>query len=197
MSDKNKKNKNYSLKSDAINRLANADKMEIPSNKNTADPGKQYRSNFLDKIPSPIKALFIKFWFSGAVCFFILWGLGIANSLDALIVASIVLGLVADILVNNILRFIEIIPNENAKWIMFPQKKFWTLPANILYALVVFFSVRSLYILINSVGHSLGFYLGVEPILFGIFYTSFDLLFVGMKNLVKNIVQDAKDKVHK
>lgn len=197
MSENSKKTKNYSFNSKAIDRLANADKMEIPKDKKMSDPARKYRSSFLDKIPSPVKALFIKFWFYGAVCFFIFWGLGINDSLDALVIMSIVLGAVSDILIDNILRFIEIVPSENAKWMMFPQKAFWTLPANIVYAFVVFFCVRSLYVLINNVGSSVDFYLGVEPILFGIFYILFDLLFVGMKNLMRTIINDAKNKVNK
>ena len=74
----------------AIDRLVNADKKTYP--KGNVDPGKQYRSKgFIDKIPSTIKALFIKFWFNGAVCFFIFWGLGeFIFGLDMLVVLGIV-----------------------------------------------------------------------------------------------------------
>ena len=40
----------YELKTDAVDRLVNADKKVYPKTK--VDPGKQYRSGFLDKIPS-------------------------------------------------------------------------------------------------------------------------------------------------
>lgn len=192
----NNKNKKYPNDSSAVDRLLNADKKDY-SQSTLKDPAKQYRSGVLDNIPSPVKALLIKAWFYGAICFFIFWGLNIVNSLDILVIMSIVLGLATDILINNILKFIEIVPKENHKWMMFPQKKYWTLPANILYAMLVFYCVRELYILINIIGQSFNVYIGVEPILFAIFYLGFDLLFIGMKNLMKKIIKDAEDKVNK
>ena len=112
----------YRLKTDAVERLANADKKTYDKTKK--DPGAEYRSKgFLSKIPSWMKALFIKFWFNGAICFYIIWGLPLTDYIDLLVVLSIVIGMVTDILVNNILRFIETVPGENNKWMMFTKKK--------------------------------------------------------------------------
>lgn len=70
-----KTSSHYKLNTEAVDRLVNAKNKEYP--KTSKDPGKQYRSKgLLDKIPEPVKAFFIKFWFNGAVCFFIFWGLG-------------------------------------------------------------------------------------------------------------------------
>ena len=180
----------YQLNTKAVDRLVNANKMEPQKNKKLKDPAKQYRTGFLDRIPSPIKALFVKFWFNGAVCYFIFWGLGtvVTNYLDMIFVLALVLGMVTDILVNNALRFVETLPGENDRWMMFPQKKYWTFIANIFYSFIVLFCVIWLYEIIK---------IGVEPILFGLFYMLFDLLFVGMKNLMKTIINDAKNKVNK
>lgn len=180
----------YKLNTKAVDRLVNANKMEIPKDKKLKDPAKQYRTGFLDRIPSTVKALFVKFWFNGAVCYFIFWGLGmmVPSYLDMIFILATVLGMVTDILTNNALRFVETIPGENDKWMMFPKKKFWTFMANILYAFVVLFCVIELYETLR---------INVEPILFGLFYMLFDLLFVGMRNLMKIIINDAKDKVNK
>jgi len=191
----NPENKNeseyYKVNTKAIDRLLNADKATPPKGKKLKDPAKQYRSDFLDRIPAPVKALFIKFWFNGAVCYFIFWGLGlnISSTLDMIFVLAVVLGIITDLMVNNIVRFIETIPRENEKWLMFPKKKFWTFFANIIYAFIVLFCVIQAYEIIAV------FY--VEPILFGLFYMGFDLLFVGMKNLLFKIIEDAKNKVNK
>lgn len=195
----------YKINTEAVDRLVNADKMEIPKDeKKQKDPAKQYRSGFLDRIPAPVKALFVKFWFNGAVCYFVFWGLAlyVADIFDMILVMAIVLGMVTDILTNNALRFVETLPYENNKWMMFPKRKYWTFIANIFYAFIVLFCVIWLYETINGVGNAISgtqnhIYLGVEPIFFGIFYVLFDLLFIGMKNLVRNIIQDAKDKVNK
>lgn len=185
------KEKNYyKLNTEAVDRLVNADKKEIPKNKKLRDPAKKYRTGLLDRIPAPVKALFVKFWFNGAVCYFIFWGLGmyIADFLDMIVVMAVVLGMVTDVLTNNALRFVETLPNENDKWMMFPKKKYWTFFANILYAVLLLFCTIWMY-------ETLGVF--VEPILFGIIYMLFDLLFIGMKNLMKIIINDAIDKVNK
>lgn len=207
---RNKKNKNteqkkpaaenyYNLKTDAVERLANADKKTYAEPK--TDPGKQYRSSAIDRIPSWIKALFIKFWFNGAVCFFIFWGLGLyINSMENMIlVMAVVLGIVTDILVNNAFRFFERYEGQNSKWMMFPQKKFWTFFVNIIYAFVILLGVIWFYNIFNGVANSLKgtenqIYLGVEPIVFGLSYMVIDLFFIGIKNLIVSIVSDAKQK---
>ncbi len=204
--DKNQQNEkspvesSYKLNTEAVDRLVNASKKTYP--KTNVDPGKKYRSKgFLDKIPEPIKALFIKFWFNGAVCFFIFWGLGlyIWDALDMAVVMAVVLGMVNDLLVNNTFHFFAITPGSNNKWMMFPQKKFWTFFANIVYSFLVLLIVIWLYNAINIAGNMISgtegqIYLGVEPILFGIFYVAVDMLFVSMKNLAIRIISDAKDK---
>lgn len=180
----------YKLNTKAVDRLVNAEKKDYSKDKTLKDPAKQYRSGFLDRIPASVKALFIKFWFNGAVCYFIFWGLGLYlnDFLDMIVVLSVVLGMVNDILTNNALRFVETLPRENDKWMMFPKKKYWTFVANIFYSFIILFCVIWLYEIIK---------IGVEPILFGIFYVVFDLLFIGMKNLMKTIINDAKNKVNK
>ncbi len=188
----------YELKTDAVNRLVNADKLPRPDVK--TDPGREFRSkNFLDKIPGWVKALFIKFWFNGAACFFIFWGLGmfIPDILDMLVVFGVVLGLITDIFVNNIFRFIENYPGENKKWMLIPKKSNWTVFVNILYSIVVLFCVFYLYNFINYViiqdmgGDTM---LGVEPIAFGLLYLGVDMCFISVKNLVVSIVTDAMEK---
>ena len=192
----------YDLKKDAVERLANADKKVYPKTK--ADPGKAYRSSALDKVPNWIKALFIKFWFNGAVCFFILWGLGnylnfYTQWLETVVVMSVVLGMVTDILVNNAFRFLERYEGQNSRWMMFPKKKYWTFLANILYAVPVFCCTVETYEVINEAFNRLNgtedmVYLGVEPILFGLFYLLFDMIFIGMKNTLQKVFSDAKRK---
>ena len=204
MSDNNKKNQSkgtenyYELKTDAVNRLVNAD--SLPRPKITTDPGREYRSKgFLDKIPGWVKALFIKFWFNGAVCFFIFWGLGmlIPDMLDMMVVFGIVLGLVNDLLVNNTFRFIENYPGQNSKWMMFPKKKNWTIFANIPYSILVLFCVFYLYNFINyvilGINSDAGM-IGVEPIAFGLLYLVVDMFFISIKNMVQSIIADAMEK---
>lgn len=201
----NKTENYYKLNTDAVDRLVNAEKnveekaKEAPLLK---DPAKKYRSDFLDRIPGPVKALFIKWWFVASICYFFLWGTFFRDYLDMIITLSVVIGIITDILINSILRFIETIPGENNKWMMFTKKKYWTFIANIFYAFVVFYCVFRTYITVNLFINSLtgnadAVPFGVEPILFGILYLLFDLLFIGIKNVMKSIINDAKNRVNK
>lgn len=189
----------YDLKKDAVNRLVNADKKKYENPKK--DPGKQYRSGLLDRIPTWVLALFMKWWFAGAVCFFILWGLAtyVQNEMDMIVVMAVVLGMVTDLLVNNAFRFFETYKGQNSKWMMFPKKAYWTFLANIPYAFVVYYVVMYIYNIINVAGNAITgtedvIYLGVEPIFFGLFYVAVDICFISIKNLFINIVNDARKK---
>ena len=191
----------YDLKTDAVDRLVNAEKKTYPKLTIENDPRRKYKNSFIDRIPSWVKALFIKFWFNGAVCFFIFWGLGIAipNMENMILVLALVLGMVTDVLVNNIFRFFATVEGANDKWMMFPKKRYLNFFLNIIYAFGILLSVIWLYNVINVVintiaGTELVVYLGVEPLLFGIFYMAVDLLFIFMKNTVKKIFDDAKNK---
>lgn len=191
----------YALKTDAVDRLVNAEEKEYPKLTIENDPRRKYQSGFLARIPSWVKALFLKFWFNGAVCFFILWGLGIyvPNMQNMFLILGITLGLVTDLLVNSAFRFFAMTEGENDKWMMFPKKKFVNLFLNILYAFAVLVTVIWLYNVINAVANSIAgtelvIYLGVEPILFGVFYMFIDLCLISVKNMIVSIIRDAKRK---
>ena len=191
----------YELKTDAVDRLVNADKKTYSDSSKRVDPGKQYRSGFLDRIPKWVLAVFMKFWFAGAVCYFIYWGLGIyiTDTFDMIFVLSVVLGMVTDLLVNNAFRFFETYKGQNSKWMMFPYKKFWTFPMNIVYAFVLMSCVVWFYNTYNLVMNNINgtvdkMYLGVEPLLFGILYLLIDLAFIGIKNALLRIIKNAKSK---
>lgn len=184
----------YQTHDDAIERLINAEDDNVPEV--GAEELKQYESSALSKIPAWLKAMFIKFWFNGAVCFFFLWGLGnyIVNYWNLLLVVGLAMGAITDLIVNNIFRFTAEEDHSNDKWMLFPQKKFWTFFANIVYAFVILACVVLLYSGINKIfadGDDVP--LGVEPILFGLFYLLFDMAVIGIKNLIVKAVVNAKD----
>lgn len=186
----------YDLKPEAVDKLVNAS--EDTSPEVGKEELKKYRSGFLSRIPMWIKALFIKFWFNGAVCFFFLWGLSmfIPDILDQMFIVGLAMGVVTDLLVNNVFRFMAEEPGANDKWMMIPQKKFWTLFANIAYAMAVFALEVLVYDRINVWFRpdEESIVLGVEPFLFGLFYLAIDMAFIGIKNLIVKAVRDAKTK---
>ena len=82
---------------------------------------------------------------------------------------------------------------------MFPKKGLPSLFLNIIYAFIVFAFVRQIYNLINIAAMSVTgktdeLFLGVEPLLFGLFYLIVDMLFITVRNTFKKIIKDAVDK---
>lgn len=186
----------YKLHSEAVNDLATANEENSPEV--SEEELRKYRSGGKFKLSETVKALLVKYWFNGAVCFFFFLGLGnyLRDLLDQLFVLGFAMGIITDILVNNVLRFIAKPEGGNDKWMMIPQKKLSSLFLNIGYAFVVLFFVYMFYNLLNTILQKLGgSILSVEPLLFGLIYLGFDLLFIGMKKMMKNIISDAKKKV--
>lgn len=174
----------YDLNTDAIERLLNAKNAPAVSDEEI----EKYTSKHKRRFPSWLKVVLIKVWFSGAVCYFVMWGLGLMISgLDLIAALAIVLGLVNDLMVNNVLRHFEPFSGAYNKWMMFPFKKFWTIFLNVIYSAFILFFVVQSYTLINTllVGDAETaetVAVGVEPILFGLLFTGFDILFVTIKN---------------
>ena len=186
----------YKLHSDAVNDLVTANEENSPEV--SAEELRKYRSGSKIRFGDTFKALFIKFWFNGMTCFFFYLGLGyyIRDFLDQLFVFGFALGVITDILVNNILRFVADPKDANDKWMMVPKKQLSSLFINILYAYVVLITVYFFYNVLNLGLQALGWgILPVEPILFGLIYLGFDLLYIRMKKLMKSIINDAKEKV--
>lgn len=186
---------NYKLNSEAVEALAGADSSPAPEY--SKEELERYKGKKKFKIPAPVKILFIKAWFAGAVCFFFLWGLGLTNLLDTLFVLGVAIGLVTDLLVNNVIRFLEAFPGEHEEWMLFPKKGMVSFFLNLIYGFVIAFCVYLLYSLINFAimsltGNTETLPLGVEPVLFGIFCMGIDMMFVGIKRLIIDIIEDAK-----
>lgn len=186
----------YDLKTDAVNRLVSRE----PAPKVSQKEIQKYTSRRKFNIPPWLKIGFVKFWFSGAICYFFLWGLGLyISGLDLMAALAIGLGLSTDLMVNHLLHHFE--PEEGAydKWMMIPCRKFWTIFLNVIYAGVVLFGVIQAYRLINVLlagGASGGTVaVPVEPILFGLLYMGVDMLLITIRNTMVKIFRDAVSKV--
>lgn len=153
-----------------------------------------YRTDFLSRIPTFIKALFIKWWFAGAVCYFVNMGLGIyiKSSVDLVLFTGVFLGIFADVLVNPLFRFMETDKREYNYYMMFPFpiKAYWTFFTNVLYYILVVFLASFLYTLINKV-----IFFAVEPLSNAAIILVIDMIFIGIKDLVVYLVKKHKKKV--
>lgn len=191
--EKDRTERYYDLKTDAVKRLVNSENAPKVSDAEI----RKYTSRGKFHIPSPLKIVFLKFWFSGAICYFFLWGMGLyVAGLDLMAVLAVGLGLSNDLMVNHILHSFEPTKGEYDSWMMFPQRKFWTIFLNIVYSGLILFCIVQTYNVINTllvgdVSAAETVAVGVEPVLFGLLYTGFDLLFVTMKNTAIKIFRDA------
>ena len=190
----------YRLKTQAVDDLVTANEENSPPV--SEEELRAYRSGPRMKVADWVKMLFIKFWFAAAVCYFFFWGLGglLPSVLDQLVVTGLALGIATDLLTNPVLRFFEKTKGENARWMMVTRKTYSGFFLNILYGYVLLFLVVTLYNVINIAAIRLTggpgdqVVLGVEPILFGLFYLGFDLLLIKMKHTVQGMVHDATHK---
>lgn len=82
---------------------------------------------------------------------------------------------------------------------MIPSKKFWTVFINVLYSAVILFCVMQFYTVVNTVlvgpaENAETVPIGVEPVLFGLLYMGFDMLFIAVKNGIIKVFKDAATK---
>lgn len=194
-----KQSEYYRLKTRAVDDLVNASEDNSPPV--SEEELRAYRSGPKLKMADWVKLLLVKAWFAGAVCFFFIWGLGglVGSELDILFVTGMALGAVTDLMTNPILRFFEKTKGENARWMMVSRKGFSSLFLNIGYAYVLLFLVYALYNLINLAANRIAgtadtVFLGVEPILFGLFCLGFDLLLLQAKHALSRALRGAARK---
>ena len=165
----------YELHTQAVKDLAEASVENTPHY--SEEELNRYRGKSRIRLPGAVKALLVKLWFNGAACFFFLWGLGfyVRDTLDILVILGIAMGALTDLLTNNALRFIAKTKGGNDRFIMVTKRGVAGFFLNILYAFVVLAFVYMIYGTINLAavrltGSAEQVALGVEPVLFGVFY---------------------------
>lgn len=188
----------YRLNRQAVEDLVTADESNSPQV--SQEELRKYQSGPKVKLSEWLKVALIKAWFAAAVCFFFIWGLGIyfPHIIDQIVITGIALGFVIDILLNNLLRFMEKTPGASERWIFVGVRGFFSLPLNVLYGLVLMLCVVATYEGVNALIVALmkipagEIPLGVGPILFGVFTMGWDALFLLMKRTMKRMLADAK-----
>ncbi len=180
---------NYELKSKAVEDLVSDETPEY-----SQEELYKYRKKKGFHIPEWLKIVFIKFWFYGAVCYFIVWGLAFyVKGLDMMFVLAVVMGMVMDLLLNNLIRFIEKIPGGNDRWLMVTKKGMVGFGLNLLYGCVLVVCMAMVYAGIFAIADAVQLNIGSEPILFGLLCMGIDMLFIGMKRMLLRIISDARD----
>ena len=188
----------YKLKLKAVDDLVTANEENSPPV--PKQEMRKYRSTAGWHLADWIKAILLKYWFAGVICYFFVWGLSTyrLNQWDLIVILAVALGGVTYLLTKNIYRFMAKKEGDYDRWMMFPGKSLAFLPLDILYALVLILCTMMTYNGINMLltkPEAATAALGVEPLLFALFVTLWDLLFLGIKRTMRKIVEDAKSKV--
>ncbi len=116
---------------------------------------KKYKVHWYQRIPYPVRALFIKYWFFGLNYFLFEMGLGsisifrestgdtfAAASMILILISGLALGVFNDIFVYNILDVIEDYPGQKKPFVIFKSKKVYSLFINVIFGIVVAFLGR-------------------------------------------------------
>lgn len=199
MGDPKRDSSYYHLHTRAADDLASATAENTP--KYSKEELEKYTSRRGKKrLSASVKIFLIKMWFYGAVCFFIFWGMGlyVSAQLDLYLIAAIVMGMVTDLLINTLLRFMERRGGESRRYMMITRTGAAGFVLNIFYGGVLLFMVVTAYTMINMAlrmlfgGGEGAPFLGVEPFLFGAMTTAADMLLITCKNTLCGMISAAK-----
>lgn len=189
------------------NYYSKSEKIEQDRGLDNSGEIKPYKLNWISRIPPIVKNLFIKWWFAGALFYFI--GLGIpvkkiGGYLGLIIAIGLAMGLATDLLVY---RFFDLINDDKGsmdRYMLTVKRTWYSIFINTIYSLIIAVIVAFLYGVINLIINTVNNYSPTtqtflaEPILFGVFYALIDLLILTIRNLIfykKYYPKETKDNV--
>ena len=152
------------------------------------------QQGFIARLPDWVKAIFIKYWFYGAICFFALMGTWLIGE-NAAIFAGVLAGGVFDLVVYNILIMMESDENESRHFIMYKSKKIWSVFINMCYEVVVFFlAMLFCSTIVNTYKDPVNNWFLQEPFSQGLVLLVFDAVFITIKGLLVLLVKKIKGR---
>ncbi len=195
---------NQTSQNEDLMKSSNAEKDDGIVDKKTL---KKYRVHWYNRIPYPLKALFIKYWFFGLVYFLFMNGLGSLPvfqsesgfslmTLVLMLITGIALGVFDDLLVYNILDVLEEFPEQKNCFVMFKSRKLYSIFINVFYG--VFLGFVSLYLcaLFSSwIDPSLSSYWFREPFSAALVLFVLDGFFVFVKDLIVYLFNRRRNRV--
>lgn len=139
-----------------------------------------------------LKAALIKFWFYGAIYYFVGWGLFLASSdqLDVTMALGLVIGAANDLAIGRIFRSMESSRLEYHPYMMVRNISVAGFFCNIAYGVLLSFLVAYFYHFVNLAIIALrhlpetAIPLGAEPVLYGIVMMLFDITLTHLVHFV-------------
>ena len=154
------------------------------------------KPSFFSRIPYGVKAELIKYWFYGALFFFIGMGLSAQGEMLALL-GGLIGGVVFDFMYGNILLIIETEKGQHDDYIIYKSKKLYSLIFNILFELAVFLATAYICIGIVKLYGKNNIWLFQEPLSQALVALVVDGILLLIKYLIKKIVIKCKENKEK
>ncbi len=154
--------------------------------------------SWFDKIPYWVKAVFVKYWFFGAIYFFFVMGITsfVGNAYEVVwrtVTVCLAIGFMNDLLINHILSFMEWKKGEASYWWMFKNKKFYSLLINLAYGGVLGLAAQTVCALIaNQINDQNWLWVCREPLTFALVALAIDLALIWLKNWIVYLVKRRK-----
>lgn len=137
------------------------------------------------KIPFKLQLLIVKWWFGGALFYFVGLGMNI-KGYDLIVYLGMLSGLMNEYMVNRIIKWLTYSRPLN-EVLMVPYFNFKSLFLNLIYGLVlvtlIFMTYSGLNLIVEQVTRSV-FYMPVEPLLFGFLFFFVDLVLLKIRKLI-------------
>ena len=187
----------YRLHTGAVNDLVSANAQNTP--RYSREELEKYTSRRPGvKLSARLKVALIKAWFYGAVCYFVFWGMGlyIGAQLDLIVIAGLIMGMVTDLLINTLLRFMEKQTGESRRFMMVTLRGVPGFLLNLLYGGVLMLLVVSAYaavnLLLRLIDGTGALFLGVGPVGFGVIAAAADHAMIACRHMMQRIIDDAR-----
>ena len=164
-------------------------------NPKTGEEFNPYDVDKSSKFPFWLKTTLLKYWFFGAVYFFVGFGMGVVGE-TLVLAAGIIGGVFYDLVINKIIMLWESDKKEGKHFSMVLSKKYYSMIVNTLYLVVVFFIVGTLVgVLGNFTSNVLNwtFTIGSEPFTFALLVIIIDSICLLIKYFISKLIKKIKD----
>lgn len=151
-----------------------------------------YKTSFFSKIPLKVRIPLIKWWFMGAIYYFVGWGLPQFRSsgIDTIFILGLIIGLVNITVLQYIIKELSVSPDVYNIYLSIRNKSVLRGLISVIYGWIIAALIATTYELLNRlfiIVFSLKentVSIGVEPILFGILYVLFDGVWMLIRNFI-------------
>ena len=147
-----------------------------------------YKLSRFQRIPFWVKAVLVKYWSFGMIYYFIVAGLGLYlinfDPIFSFLIMGVTMGLVNDIIINNILSVMDDDREQSHWYWIFHSKKAYSLFINIFYGILwgVLSGILAAFLSSIIPNNTIGLF--QEPLSFALVGSLVEAVFISIKNIL-------------